>query len=53
MATMRSIGSAMSIGTGKRAGTNWLPATPSVASVRTLIGIVMRSASTGAPRCSW
>ena len=50
---MRSIGSAIVIGTGKRAGTNWLPATPLVASVRTLIGIVMRSASTGAPCWAW
>ena len=50
---MRSTGSSIVSGTGKRAGTNWLPATPSVASVRMLIGIVIRSASTGAPWRSW
>ena len=47
---MRSIGSMIVMGTGNRAGTNWLPATPRVASVRTLIGMVIRRASTGAPR---
>ena len=42
-------GTAIVSGTGKRAGTNWLPATPSASGSRMLIGMVMRSASTAAP----
>jgi hypothetical protein len=50
---IRRTGSSMSSGIGKRAGTNWLPATSSVPAVRTLIGIVIRRASAGAPSSSW
>ncbi len=50
---MRAIGSAMSTGTAKRAGANWLPAVISVASVRMLIGIVMRSSWQSIPISWW
>ena len=45
------LGSAIVVGTAKRAGTNWFPATYIVpaSSERMLIGIDMRSASTAAP----
>jgi hypothetical protein len=43
----------MSRGIGNRAGTNWLPTTSSASLVRTLIGIVIRSASAGAPMSAW
>ena len=43
----------MSAGTAKRTGVNWLPATISVASVRMLMGIVMRSSRASRPISWW
>jgi hypothetical protein len=45
MAFMRASGSSMPMGTAKRVGTNWLPALLAVASLRTLMGMPMRSIS--------
>ena len=50
---MRSTGSSIVSGTANRAGANWLPARSAVSSLRMLIGIVMRSSSTGWPWWSW
>ena len=53
MARIRSTGSSMAIGTGNRAGANWLPARSAVASLRMLIGIVIRNDGTLDPWRRW
>jgi hypothetical protein len=52
IADMRARGSVMPTGTAKRAGANWLPATLALSPSRTLIGMVIRRLSTGAPCAS-